>query len=141
MSTLSFIIYLIFILLPGYLRQLPFLLVPQRKIMTPSLRSQSNVCSVGWDPVSAVTADPASAMPGQGRFLCQTFLVRRQRRRRCLEPAEIVTSHNDTPDASDLSVDHHASRDASVVEPAASDEDLHPDSGDMSRANAGYRPI
>ena len=56
-------------------------------------------------------------------------------------PAAIGTSHGDAPTAYDLSDDHRASRDAYDVDPAASDEDLHPNSGDLSPADAGDRTI
>ena len=53
----------------------------------------------------------------------------------------IGTSYDDVPAVSDLSADQHTSRDAFVIDPATSDEDLHPNFSNPSPADADDRTI
>ena len=119
----------------------PFILVPWGEIMTLSPQQRLHVCSVRWDTIAAAAVDSASNTPGRGRFLCLPFLGGRRRWSHFSEPMAIGTSYDDAPAASDISADYHASRDASVVDPAASEEDLHPKSSDTSPADADNRTI
>ena len=93
----------------------PFILVPWNEILTPFPKSWSNIYSSGWDTVATTIVDPESDTPGRGRFLCSPFLGRRWRRIRCSDPTSVEISHDYAPTDFDLSYDHHASRDASVV--------------------------
>ena len=57
----------------------PFLLVPWSEILMSSSRSQSCVCSSGWNTVSA--ANTTSDTSGRGPFICPPFPGNRQRGR------------------------------------------------------------
>ena len=89
MSTLYFILYSFYF--HAICNDLPFLIVPSGEIPMTSLQSWLQVCLARWDTVAATTAYPGSDTPGQGRFLCQPFLVRKQRRSRFLDPTVAIS--------------------------------------------------